>query len=574
MFKQTDIIGTDVLDHLGLVAATIEQLEIVKQIDKQLPMTQAAKTTHGERAMAMILNGLGFMDDRLYLFPKFLSNKPVSRLFGKELSATDFNDDALGRFLDAVHAYGENKLFSEIAFPIALKHQLLSKSAHFDTTSLTVYGDYEEEAVCSEAGLSDDTDVKAGDRLKLSGEAKPAYGHAKNKRCDLKQMTLLLATTGKSGFPIWMESHSGNASDKKTLEEAASRMQQFCKALSAAPATLLYVGDSALYANAVKQGKELLWLSRVPENMKISRALLQQTDIAWIELADGYKMHVVEQTYGEVKQRWALMYSEQAYHRELVTLDKHIQKEKSDVEKQLWHLSNQSFGCEQDIEKVLKPLLKKLKYHQVQYTIEAILKHKKQGRPKKGSDGVLSEKIITGYAVKSTLMPDEPAISKVKLCKGRFILATNQLDPLALPDEAILSTYKEQSGTESGFKFIKDNAFEVDSIFLKKPGRISALMMLMTVCLMVYGFAQYHLREQLKKQTDTLPSQSGKMTNKPSMKWIYRLFHGVHVLKLRETSFRTLVLNVDELLRKIIRYFGDTACRIYNIESLELGASP
>jgi transposase len=130
--------------------------------------------------------------------------------------------------------------------------------------------------------------------LALSGNAKPAHGHAKNKRCDLKQMTLLLATTGKSGFPVWMKSHAGNASDKKTLEEAASRMQQFCSALEEAPATLLYVGDSALYANAIKQGKDLLWLSRVPENMKISQALLHRTDIPRVALEDGYQMHVIE----------------------------------------------------------------------------------------------------------------------------------------------------------------------------------------------------------------------------------------------------------------------------------------
>jgi transposase len=37
------------------------------------------------------------------------------------------------------------------------------------------------------------------------------YGQAKNKRVDLKQMTLLLATTEAAGFPVWMESHSGNA---------------------------------------------------------------------------------------------------------------------------------------------------------------------------------------------------------------------------------------------------------------------------------------------------------------------------------------------------------------------------
>ena len=100
MFEQSDIQGTDVLDHLGLVVATIDKLGIVKKIDQRLPMTKGAKTTYGQRAMAMILNGLGFMDDRLYLFPKFLENKPVARLFSKNLCATDFNDDALGRFLD------------------------------------------------------------------------------------------------------------------------------------------------------------------------------------------------------------------------------------------------------------------------------------------------------------------------------------------------------------------------------------------------------------------------------------------------------------------------------------------
>ena len=158
MFKQKDIIGTDVLDHLGLVASTIDKLGISKQIDKLMPMTGGARTTNGQRATAMILNGLGFMDDRLYLFPKFLENKPVTKLLGAGLSYKDFNDDALGRFLDRVHEYGETKLYSEIALPIALKHNLLQKSVHFDTTSLSVYGEYEKASVNLEgiAKLEDD----------------------------------------------------------------------------------------------------------------------------------------------------------------------------------------------------------------------------------------------------------------------------------------------------------------------------------------------------------------------------------------------------------------------------------
>ena len=148
----------------------------------------------------------------------------------------------------------------------------------------------------------------------------------------------------------------------------------------------------------------------------------------------------------------------------------------------------------------------------------------------------------------------------------RFILATNQLDKELLSDKDILPTYKEQSGTESGFKFIKDDAFEVDSIFLKKPGRISALLMIMTLCLMVYSYAQYFLRQQLLANEDTITSQSNKETNKPSMKWVYRLFHGIHVLKLNlNNQMQHIVLNLNELLRRIVIYFGELACNIYGV---------
>jgi transposase len=550
-----EIIGTDVLDHLGLVAATIDKLGVAKQIDKLMPMTNGAKTTMGQRATAMILNGLGFIDDRLYMFPKFLENKPVAKLFGADLKASDFNDDALGRFLDEAHSYGETQLYSEISLPIALRHKLLNKSVHLDTTSLSVYGDYDTDIVC---------DATPNERtLELPNNVKPDFGHSKNKRVDLKQMTLLLATTGSSGFPVWMESHSGNASDKKTLEESAQRMQKFCKALESAP-SLLYVGDSAMYANCVKHGNDLLWLSRVPENMNLSKELLLRTDIAWTDLSDGYKMYPIEKEYGNVKQRWVLIYSEHAYIKEIATLDRNISKEFEETNKTLWHMSNSLFGCTKDIENQIKKLEKKLKYHQIKYSTAEVAKYATKGRPKKGE---IPEKIE--YQLSATLIRNEISIVSIKLTKGRFILATNQLDKEALPDKDILPTYKEQSGTESGFKFIKDDAFEVDSIFLKKPGRISALLMIMTLCLMVYSYAQYFLRQQLLANDDTIPSQTNKKTSKPSMKWVYRLFHGIHVLTLNlNNQMQHIVLNLNELLRRIIIYFGEFACNIYGITTV------
>ncbi len=68
------------LDHLGLVAAVVKKLGLVEKIDERLPTTDKAKVSMGQRALALILNGLGFTNDRLYLMPRFFENKPVERL--------------------------------------------------------------------------------------------------------------------------------------------------------------------------------------------------------------------------------------------------------------------------------------------------------------------------------------------------------------------------------------------------------------------------------------------------------------------------------------------------------------
>ena len=135
-----------------------------------------------------------------------------------------------------------------------------------------------------------------------------------------------------------------------------------------------------------------------------------------------------------------------------------------------------------------------------------------------------------------------------------------------MPDEDLLEEYKGQSKTESGFKFIKNDAFEVSSIFLKKPGRISALMMVMTLCLMVYAIAQFELRSALELAQDTIPSQTKKETAKPSMQWVYRLFHGVQVITLRiQEVTQEIVINLKVVHKKIICYFGSRAKEIYGV---------
>jgi transposase len=51
----------------------------------------------------MILNGLGFVNQRLYLVSKFFEDKPVGRLIAEGIEAEHLNDDRLGRALDSMN---------------------------------------------------------------------------------------------------------------------------------------------------------------------------------------------------------------------------------------------------------------------------------------------------------------------------------------------------------------------------------------------------------------------------------------------------------------------------------------
>ncbi|WP_220017618.1 IS1634 family transposase [Candidatus Rhabdochlamydia oedothoracis] len=129
----------------------------------------------------------------------------------------------------------------------------------------------------------------------------------------------------------------------------------------------------------------------------------------------------------------------------------------------------------------------------------SVSKYLGRGKPKNGA-----EKVIVDYKMETSFRRNQEKINNILNKKGRFILATNELDSEGYKDKQILEEYKEQQNVEGGFRFLKDPWFMVDSIFLKLPRRIEALMMIMTLCLMIYNIGQYRLREQLKAQKSTL----------------------------------------------------------------------
>jgi transposase len=89
---------SQVLDPLGLVAGMFDALgmgDVIDQATQQHP--EMRDLTTGEAVKAMVVNGLGLINQARYLVPRFFQHQPTDRLISPRVALDQLNDDALGR---------------------------------------------------------------------------------------------------------------------------------------------------------------------------------------------------------------------------------------------------------------------------------------------------------------------------------------------------------------------------------------------------------------------------------------------------------------------------------------------
>ncbi len=128
------------IDHLGLISGICKEFDIAGQIDSLLGASSAHQhVSTGQAVMAMLLNGLGFVNQRLYLVSKFFEDKPVERLIGPAIEASQLNDDRLGRALDTLHEHGLTALFASLASNAMQQLGHKPKWVHLDSSTFHVH---------------------------------------------------------------------------------------------------------------------------------------------------------------------------------------------------------------------------------------------------------------------------------------------------------------------------------------------------------------------------------------------------------------------------------------------------
>jgi transposase len=547
--------STQRLDHLGIVAGICQQIGLIEQIDTYVGAT-GRKVSVGEAVQAMVLNALGFVGSALYLTPEFFDNKPVDLLIHEGLTADDFNDDSLGRALDMLYNAGITQVFFYVASHALSVFEIEHDSdspvvggptfVHLDNTSFSLEGDY----------------ARPSEDPKAVGIT---HGYSRDHRPDLKQVVVSLICSYQSSIPVWLQALDGNRADKESfpgiIQAYVSQIQE------SDPGELPYfIADSALYSEEnINVLSKVKWITRIPGTLNEVKELYKSITPEQMQesVLEGYSYLEVGNYYGGLRQRWLVVFSKATYKREASTFRKRLSERRTQAEKSLNQLSQKEFPTQEAAKTAVSALEAQWEFHRATTHFEKVFRYKVAGRPRKGE-----KPEHVGWRVVAQVVDREEAIVEALKSKGKFILGSNELDEEQLPAEMILTAYKGQAASvERGFRFLKDPMFFASSLFLEKPERIMALLMVMGLSLLVYALAERALRTKLAQRDESIPNQVGKPTQCPTIRRIFQVFQGIDVLLTKHPlGIQRRVLNLKPIHLHVLDLLGPEVKKHYILD--------
>jgi len=169
-------------------------LEIATVIDSLITPHPAHVLSTGRGVEALVLAILDG-DHALYKVGQRLEERGMLELLQPGLTRASLHDYRLGHILDALFAAKLNKVYSAIVLKALEVYAISTRWLHQDTTTIALYGAYQDEP-------------------KTPRAPRPAYGHSKDGRDDLKQVLLSLGVRGDGGLPLRLGMRDGNTSDR------------------------------------------------------------------------------------------------------------------------------------------------------------------------------------------------------------------------------------------------------------------------------------------------------------------------------------------------------------------------
>ena len=509
--------------HLPILKAYADQLGLVSLINHYVPTAMGVDA--GTVVLAMVLDTLSGRSP-LYRLEEFFAQQDTALLFGKAVPPQALNDDTAGRVLDRLYDFGTMRLFTACAVRAAMRFSLERRYVHFDTTSRSVWGDYQ---------FAETQDLPF----------QVTYGYSKDKRPDLKQFVLSTLCVDRA-VPIWGKPEDGNASDKTLNTTLLSEIAQLLAQYGVQPGAYIYVADAAFVTeDSLAALRDTLFITRLPATYSecgrvIAEAVahnhwetvgvLAQTPPTKHRPGTFYKVAEASVTLYGKAYRAVVVHSSSQDQRRQQRLERAIRASYTTLEASVHAVARQEYFCQADAEAAAAKLRAlPSAYHGVDVAVQERPTYG-PGRPSSTQPRVVK---ALRYGLQVTLHEQAEVIARKTQEAGCFVLLTNVSTAGEMAHRAgdVLRAYKEQHGIEQNYGFLKDPLI-VNSLFLKKPERIEALGLVLLLALLLWRLVERTLRVHVETTGKPLPGWDKKATQKPTAFMMMTKFAGVMVLKV------------------------------------------
>jgi transposase len=531
--------------HLPILKAYADQLGLVSLINHYVPTEMNVDA--GTVVLGLVLDTLSGRSP-LYRLEEFFAHQDTELLLGKALPPHALNDDVVGRVLDRLYDFGTMRLFTACAVRAATRFGLERRYVHFDTTSRSVWGDYQ---------FAETQDLPF----------QVTYGYSKDKRPDLKQFVLSTLCVDRA-VPIWGKPEDGNTSDKTLNATLLSEIAQLLAQYGVQPGAYIYIADAALVtADNLAALRDTLFITRLPATYSECGRVIAEAVAhnAWEEVGvlaqtpptkqrpgTFYKVAEASVTLDGKVYRAVVVHSSSQDQRRQKALARELQASYATLEAMARAVSQQEYFCQADAETAAAKLrAQQSAYHEVEVRVEARPKYG-PGRPSQKQPRVIK---ALRYDLQVTLRERAEVIARRTQETGCFVLLTNvpTVGEMAHRAGDVLRAYKAQHGIEQNFGFLKDPLI-VNSLFLKKPERIEALGLVLLLALLLWRLVERTLRVHVETTATPLPGWDKKATQKPTAFMMMTKFAGVMVLKVEDQ--RQLAHPLSTVQQQYLRALG------------------
>ena len=529
--------------HLPIIKAFAKKIKLVETLDTMVDSQM--ELSPGVTIMAMVLDTVSGRTP-LYRLEEFFQEKDVELILGQNLSPSLFCDYNVGRTLDKIYDSGTQKIFSQLAANAIGVFDIDPHRLHFDTTSISVFGDYDY----------------ADPSLNIT------YGHSKDKRPDLKQFIISMLCVDRN-IPIISTTEDGNASDKTLNNELLGGISKHMARHGLQPGAFVYVADSAFVTpdNLQKaHDNNVKFITRLPATYKeCSRAITDA--VAADDWNDFGKMNDTPATLKRPAAQYrgyetTVELYDRSYRAIVVHLSAHDKRRHKRIDRLLLQkrkelqahckkINSGSFYCRADAQAVADKIAKLAagSYHSVTHQIHERPKYPR-GRPATAKS---RKPIGYEYILDIKIDEDANAVYPLRLEAGCFVLICNLSGNQELsqwPAKSLLKLYKNQSGIEQNFGFLKDPVI-INSIFLKKPTRIEVLGLVLLIALLIWRLMERSMRHYVENTGIEITGWKNRPTKRPTSFMMATKF--LSILVAKSGSQRQLVKPLRPVQQEYLR---------------------